>query len=63
MTFLVSSQSYGLEAAHELCKARGMIREQVFVLGRMGNAQEALHLIVQQLADIPQVCSCSHICK
>ena len=55
MGFLISSQSYGLEAAHELCKRKGLIREQVFVLGRMGNAHEALHLIVQHLADIPQV--------
>lgn len=54
MGFLITSQSYGLEAAHELCKSRGLVREQVFVLGRMGNAQEALHLIVQRLADIPQ---------
>ncbi len=55
MSFLVTSQSYGLEAAHELCKQKGLVREQVFVLGRMGNAHEALHLIVQRLADIPQV--------
>jgi len=54
MGFLITSQSYGLEAAHHLCKSRGLVREQVFVLGRMGNAHEALHLIIQHLADIPQ---------
>lgn len=27
---------------------------QVYILGRMGNATKALHLIVERLADIPQ---------
>ena len=55
MGFLAASQAYGLEAAAELCAHRGLVREQVFVLGRMGNARQALHLIISQLADIPQV--------
>ena len=55
MSFLVASQAYGLEAAAELCEHRGLVREQVFVLGRMGNARQALHLIMSKLADIPQV--------
>ena len=55
MSFLVSSQAYGLEAAAELCEYRGLVREQVFVLGRMGNARQALELIISKLADIPQV--------
>ena len=55
MSFLAASQAYGLEAAAELCAHRGLVREQVFVLGRMGNARQALHLIISQLADIPQV--------
>ena len=104
MGFLISSQSYGLEAAHELCKRKGLVREQVivdpflcrqpvkckqmrsldhiidpvwklnrlarsdesasgvlqvFVLGRMGNAHEALHLIIRRLADIPQAGLCA----
>lgn len=29
MAFLVSSQAYALEAAAELCEARGLVREQV----------------------------------
>ena len=37
--------------------ARGLVPEQVFVLGRMGNAREALALIISRLADIPQVCA------
>lgn len=55
MSFLVASQAYGLEAAAELCEHRGLVREQVFVLGRMGSARQALHLIISRLADIPQV--------
>lgn len=55
MVFLAASQWYGLEAAAELCEARGLVREQVFVLGRMGNARLALELIIGKLADIPQV--------
>ena len=55
MAFLVSSQWYGLEGAFQVCEQRGLVREQVFILGRMGSASQALHLIIQRLADIPQV--------
>jgi len=55
MAFLVSSQWYGLEEALQVCEQRGLVREQVFILGRMGSASQALHLIIQRLADIPQV--------
>ena len=61
MALLNTSQSYGLEAAHDLCKRRGLIREQVFILGRMGNVQEAVHLIIQDLADIPQASSLASV--
>lgn len=54
MGFLVSSQAYSLEAAAEMCERRGLVREQVFVLGRMGNSRQALGLIISRLADIPQ---------
>ncbi|KAK9816865.1 hypothetical protein WJX72_006282 [[Myrmecia] bisecta] len=54
MSFLVSSQMYVLESAYEVCEARGRVREMVFILGRMGATHKALHLIIQQLADIPQ---------
>ena len=55
MAFLVSSQWYPLEGALAVCEGRGLVREQVFILGRMGSASQALHLIIQRLADIPQV--------
>ena len=62
LPFLVSSQWYPLEAALQVCTARGLVREQVFILGRMGSADQALHLIIQRLADIPQVSPCSTPC-
>lgn len=55
MALLVSSQWYPLEAALGVCQQRGLVREQVFILGRMGSSAQALHLIIQRLADIPQV--------
>ena len=56
MALLVSSQWYPLEGALGVCQQRGLVREQVFILGRMGSSAQALHLIIQRLADIPQVC-------
>lgn len=54
MAFLVASQAYPLEAAAALCEERGLVREQVFVLGRMGASHRALELIIRRLADVPQ---------
>ena len=62
MAFLVSSQWYPLEAALQLCKDQGLVREQVFILGRMGSAAKGLHLIIQRLADIPQAGPVPHLC-
>ena len=55
MDFLTASQFYPLEAALSICQRRGMVSEQVYILGRMGNARQALHLIIEKLGDIPQV--------
>ncbi|PNW86054.1 hypothetical protein CHLRE_03g209281v5 [Chlamydomonas reinhardtii] len=54
MDLLVTSQYYSLEAALSICEARGLVSEQVFVLGRMGNADQALRLIIDRLGDIPR---------
>ena len=53
--FLRMSHQYPLDQAYEICKARGMIKEMVYILSRMGNTHEALQLIIKELADIPQV--------
>ena len=39
----------------QVCEARGLTREMVFVLGRMGSADRALRLIVEGLRDVGQV--------
>lgn len=55
MRFLRMSHQYPLDQAYEICKERGMIKEMVYILSRMGNTHEALQLIIKELADIPQV--------
>jgi vacuolar protein sorting-associated protein 41 len=37
----------GVPPAYRICR-------QVYILGRMGNAGRALHLIVERLHDVPQ---------
>lgn len=54
LPFLRSSQHYKLEKAYELCVKKDLLREQVFVLGRMGNAKQALAVIINKLGDIEE---------
>ncbi|KAL1558191.1 Vacuolar protein sorting-associated protein 41 [Salvia divinorum] len=54
LPFLRSSQHYTLEKAHEICVKRGLLKEQVFILGRMGNAKQALTVIINKLGDIEE---------
>ncbi|KAH6814682.1 vacuolar protein sorting 41 [Perilla frutescens var. frutescens] len=54
LPFLRSSQHYTLEKAHEICVKRRLLREQVFILGRMGNAKQALAVIINKLGDIEE---------
>lgn len=44
--------------AYEICIRRGLIKEQVFILGRMGNSRKALALIINKLEDMEQVGLC-----
>jgi hypothetical protein len=41
--------------AYDVCARRSLTRERVFILGRMGNAREALSLIITQLKDMEEV--------
>lgn len=50
--FLTVCPSYPLDRALEVCEAAGLVREAVYVLGRMGAADRALRLIVGQLRDV-----------
>ncbi|KAL5709701.1 Vacuolar protein sorting-associated protein 41 [Ranunculus cassubicifolius] len=54
LPFLRSSQHYRLEKAYEICVQRDLLREQVFILGRMGNAKQALTVIINKLEDIEE---------
>ncbi|XP_050378991.1 vacuolar protein sorting-associated protein 41 homolog isoform X2 [Argentina anserina] len=54
LPFLRSSQHYTLEKAHDICTRRDLVKEQVFILGRMGNAKQALALIIDKLGDIEE---------
>lgn len=54
LPFLQSSKQFNKEAALEVCRDRGLVREQVFILGRLSRASEALQLIISTLHDLPQ---------
>ncbi|GMJ10786.1 VACUOLAR PROTEIN SORTING 41, vacuolar protein sorting 41, ZIGZAG SUPPRESSOR 2 [Hibiscus trionum] len=54
LPFLRSSQHYMLEKAYEICARKDLLREQVFVLGRMGNSKQALAVIINELGDIEE---------
>ncbi|KAK1383079.1 Vacuolar protein sorting-associated protein 41-like [Heracleum sosnowskyi] len=54
LPFFRSSQHYKLEKAHEICLRRDLLREQVFILGRMGYAKKALSVIINKLGDVEE---------
>ncbi|XP_077247070.1 vacuolar protein sorting 41 [Tasmannia lanceolata] len=54
LPFLRSSQHYKLDKAYEICVKRDLLREQVFILGRMGNTKQALAVIINKLEDIEE---------
>lgn len=52
MPFLRQSSRYPLEKALAECRRRDLIPETVYLLGRLGNAKEALQLIIDRLGDV-----------
>jgi len=52
MGLLATSTAYPLENAFAAAQAAGLVREQVFVLGRMGDARRALGLILDAMGDV-----------
>ncbi|CAB3979402.1 vacuolar sorting-associated 41 homolog [Paramuricea clavata] len=52
LPFLKKSNYYPLQKALNECKQRELIEEMVFLLGRMGNNKEALHLIIEKEANV-----------
>ena len=57
LRFLTTAPSVPLEAAYAACEARGLTREAVYCLGRMGAGARALRLILGELRDMEQVLS------
>ncbi|XP_024534538.1 vacuolar protein sorting-associated protein 41 homolog [Selaginella moellendorffii] len=49
LPFLRSSQYYSLNKAYDVCTRLNLAREKVYLLGQMGNAKEALALIINEL--------------
>ena len=41
--------------AYDICVKKDLLREQVFILGRMGNTKRALAVIVNKLGDVEEV--------
>ncbi|RYR74604.1 hypothetical protein Ahy_A02g009329 isoform A [Arachis hypogaea] len=54
LPFLHSSQHYTLEKAYEICTKKELLKEQVFILGRMRNSKQALAVIINKLGDIKE---------
>jgi hypothetical protein len=54
LPFFQQSESYDLEASLAVCRERGLHREQVFLLRRMGNTREALSLILHTLKNVKE---------
>ncbi|XP_073102739.1 vacuolar protein sorting-associated protein 41 homolog isoform X3 [Elaeis guineensis] len=54
LPFLHSSHHYKLEKAYEICVKKDLLREQAFILARMGNAKRALAVYINKLEDIAE---------
>ena len=52
LPFLKRSDSYPIQEALDICKERNFIDEQIYVLALMGNAKDALALIIDSMMDI-----------
>jgi hypothetical protein len=54
LPFLQSSKQFHMDAALDVATRHNLVAEQVFILGRMSRASEALKLIVSKLQDLPR---------
>ena len=51
MELLQRSEHYDLEKAQALCVKHNMLREQIYLLGRTGNTEEGLTMIITKVKD------------
>lgn len=49
LPFLKRSNSYPIQQAFDICKARSFYPEMVYLLGRMGSTKEALTIILHKV--------------
>jgi len=54
LPLLKRSDNYSIAKALDVCKRLEYYPEMVYLLGRMGNTKDALHLVMSQLGDIEQ---------
>lgn len=54
LPFLKCSDNYPIQEALDVCQSNEFYPETVFLLGRMGNTKDALHIIIEKLNDINQ---------
>ncbi|EFJ11902.1 hypothetical protein SELMODRAFT_125279, partial [Selaginella moellendorffii] len=52
LPFLHSSQYYNLNKAYDVCTRLNLVKEKVYLLSQMGNAKEALTLIINDLKNM-----------
>lgn len=52
---LIWFANFDAAQAYGICTKRGLTKERVFLLGRMGNLREALGLIINELKDVQEV--------
>ncbi|XP_015836358.1 vacuolar protein sorting-associated protein 41 homolog isoform X2 [Tribolium castaneum] len=57
LPFLKKSDHYPIQEALDICKKERFYPEMVYLLGRMGNIEEALDLIINELKDMQQAIS------
>lgn len=57
LPFLKKSDHYPIQEALDICKKEKFYPEMVYLLGRMGNIEEALDLIINELKDMQQAIS------
>jgi hypothetical protein len=51
----MQSSDYPLNLAHDICLREKRYPELVYVLGRMGNTEEALRVLINVMEDVKQV--------
>jgi vacuolar protein sorting-associated protein 41 len=56
LQFLKRSIHYSVPDAYDICEKRDLVHEMMYLLGKLGNKQKALYLIIDRLNDVEMVC-------